>query len=153
MASELLPRWHSSPHGRAFRQCGAFLRSRNGILGTGLFSTIIIVGLLVICYMTFLTPSFLRSSDWYGLSQVHPHSPEPVYADVSLSTSSKPVFPTPTSTEEPPRLPSPSLAADELTLEQIRDIVTPTRGFYSRDYSLHLGWNNVSIRGIRCEPH
>ncbi|KAH9173184.1 hypothetical protein EDB89DRAFT_2095346 [Lactarius sanguifluus] len=32
---------------------------------------------------------------------------------------------------------------DVLTLEQIRDIVAPTRGFFSRDYSLGLGWNNV----------
>ena len=38
----------------------------------------------------------------------------------------------------------PSPVSNFLTLEQIRDIVAPTRGFYSRDYSLYLGWNNVS---------
>ncbi|KAH9051203.1 hypothetical protein EDB83DRAFT_2543049 [Lactarius deliciosus] len=39
--------------------------------------------------------------------------------------------------------PSPPFQSDVLTLEQIRDIVAPTRGFFSRDYSLGLGWNNV----------
>jgi hypothetical protein len=39
-----------------------------------------------------------------------------------------------------------SSPSDVLSLEQIRDIVAPTRGFFSRDYSLNLGWNNVSIR-------
>ncbi len=37
--------------------------------------------------------------------------------------------------------------SDVLSLEQIKDIVATTRGFFSRDYSLSLGWNNVSIRG------
>ncbi|KAF8274078.1 hypothetical protein EI94DRAFT_1776054 [Lactarius quietus] len=45
---------------------------------------------------------------------------------------------------EPP-LPSlsPSPVSDVLTLEQIRDVVARTRGFFSRDYSLGLGWNNM----------
>ncbi|KAH8993698.1 hypothetical protein EDB92DRAFT_1979327 [Lactarius akahatsu] len=42
-----------------------------------------------------------------------------------------------------PSRPSPPFPPDVLTLEQIRDIVAPTRGFFSRDYSLGLGWNNV----------
>ncbi|SRR6266403_1716230 len=39
-----------------------------------------------------------------------------------------------------------SSPSDGLSLEQIRTIVAPTRGFLARDYSLNLGWNNVSIR-------
>jgi hypothetical protein len=29
-------------------------------------------------------------------------------------------------------------------LEALRDMVAHTQGFWARDYSLHLGWNNVS---------
>ncbi|KAH9081639.1 hypothetical protein EDB83DRAFT_2539219 [Lactarius deliciosus] len=35
------------------------------------------------------------------------------------------------------------ILSDVLTPEQIRDVVAPTRGFFSRDYSLGLGWNNM----------
>ena len=50
-----------------------------------------------------------------------------------------------TISHDPPRpLLFSSPVSDLLTLEQIRDIVTPTRGFFSRDFSLGLGWNNVS---------
>ena len=42
---------------------------------------------------------------------------------------------------------SSSPLSDVLSLEQIREIVATTRGFFTRDYSLNLGWNNVSIRG------
>ncbi len=46
-----------------------------------------------------------------------------------------------------------SLTSDVFSLEQIRDIIAPTRGFYARDYSLNLGWNNVRTHGnqIRAE--
>ena len=40
---------------------------------------------------------------------------------------------------------APSSPFDVLSLEQVREIVTPTRGFFARDYSLNLGWNNVSV--------
>jgi len=134
--SELLPRWRSlSPplRNHAFRRCGVFLCPRNCVPRTVMFSALTglsFVGL--ICYMTFLTAC------------------DPV----SVITSTKHAFPSPvSSTEIPPRLPPFSLAADSegLPLERIRDIVAPTRGFFSRDYSLYLGWNNVSIRGLRLE--
>ena len=155
MVSELLPQWHSpSPppfHGRPFRLCNTFIRTRNGVLGTAIFSTIILVGL--ICHMTLSTPHvplLLRPSAWNGISQRPKHSPE---HDESLFSSTK--LPSHSSSVVSPLLsspsPSPSLASDELTLEQIWDIVAPTRGFYSRDYSVHLGWNNVGICSIRCD--
>ncbi|KAI0003694.1 hypothetical protein BJV74DRAFT_876058 [Russula compacta] len=57
----------------------------------------------------------------------------------SPSTPSTPTAPA----EATPSSPSAPPVSDVLTLEQIRDIVAPTRGFFSRDYSLGLGWNNM----------
>lgn len=36
-----------------------------------------------------------------------------------------------------------SLTAEELELKYLTDMVAKTNGFYARDYSLWLGWNNV----------
>ena len=33
---------------------------------------------------------------------------------------------------------------EEWDMNRIQDMVSKTKGFYARDYSLHLGWNNVS---------
>jgi hypothetical protein len=33
---------------------------------------------------------------------------------------------------------------ENLSLEQLRSLVARTKGYWARDYSLHLGWNNVS---------
>jgi len=147
MVSELLPRWHSpSPlphHGRLFRLSSTFLCFRHGVLGTVIFSAVILVGLVY--HVTSLTPRsdlLFRGSDWNGLSQ----HPIPVYPSTSLSSSASP---SPTPTVATPWFPPPPFTPDELTLEQIRDIVAPTRGFYSRDYSVHLGWNNVGVRNSR----
>lgn len=30
-----------------------------------------------------------------------------------------------------------------LELEELRSMVSQTKGYFARDYSLHLGWNNV----------
>ncbi|KAG6331977.1 hypothetical protein ID866_7110 [Astraeus odoratus] len=38
---------------------------------------------------------------------------------------------------------TPSVDSDELDLEALRAIVTRTRGYYARDYSMTLGWNNM----------
>jgi hypothetical protein len=144
MTSELLPRWQSpSPtpplDGHPFRRCSAFVRARNGVFRTLIFSACILIGL--IGYMTLLTPQgtlLTTPLDWYGLSKADPNYPESMQTEPSSFTHTTPQT----------GLPPPFPALDELTLEQIRDIVAPTRGFYSRDYSLHLGWNNVSIHGI-----
>jgi hypothetical protein len=150
MASESLPRWRSpSPPIRdhAFRPCGSLRPRRNGVLKTVILIAFILISL--ICYMTLTPhgPSWITPSDWYDLSRGRPNYPQRVHADPSVFSSVTLAYPLPASTEipEPPSL---SLIPAELTLEQIRDIVTPTRGYFSRDYSLHLGWNNVSITGI-----
>ncbi len=142
--SELLPRWRSlSPplRNHAFRRCGVFLCPRKCVPRTVMFSALTastFVGL--ICYMTFLT-----ACDPVSISTSNTNP-------VSVITSTKHAFPSPvSSTEIPPRLPPFWQAAEGLPLERIRDIVAPTRGFFSRDYSLYLGWNNVSIRGLRLE--
>jgi hypothetical protein len=92
------------------------------IPGVGIsLGSFLLVGLIF--YMTFLSPHgplLLGSSKWF-IPKNH--------------ASSSPTFDK-----------APSSPPDVLSLEHIRDIVAPTRGFFSRDYSLYLGWNNVSIR-------
>lgn len=36
------------------------------------------------------------------------------------------------------------LTSDDLHLKALRSMVVGTRGYYARDYSMGLGWNNVS---------
>ena len=125
MSSSPLPHWHSPTklfHSRISRRRDGFMHSFYNIPRIGIFiGSLLLLGLIL--YMTFLTPYgllLLRSSKWTTPTN-HASSP--------------------TSDE------SPSSLSDVLSLKQIRDIVAPTRGFFSRDYSLYLGWNNVSIRG------
>lgn len=148
MSFDLLPTPISPTHGRVFRRWRSFFRS-NGLLGTAIFIGAFVFASLIV-YTTFLSPSgppWHRPSDLYGL---------PVGADESLLIATKhasPSTPTPLSTptapaEAAPASPSTPPVSDVLTLEQIRDMVAPTRGFFSRDYSLGLGWNNVSICAV-----
>lgn len=119
---------------RTFRRWKASLLSsplRSGaIFGTFIFATLV-------AYTTFLSPHgplWRRPTDWHGFS------------DPGLNPSSSLSEPTTTTeTPHPSPSPSPSPISDVLTVEQIRDIVAPTRGFFTRDYSLGLGWNNVSV--------
>ena len=83
----------------------------------------------LIFYMTFLSP----------------HGP-------LLLSSSKWSLPTSHASSSPTSDEAPSSPSDVLSLEQIRDSVAPTGGFFGRDYSLYLGWNNVSIRGNLIRP-
>ena len=103
----------------------------NSIPGIGI-SLGSFLSVCLIFYMTFLSPHgplVLSSSEW-SIPTNH--------------ASSLPTF------DEAPSSPS-----DVLSLEQIRDIVATTRGFFSRDYCLNLGWNNVSILyvEIQFEPN
>jgi hypothetical protein len=125
MSSCPLPQWNSPTqpfYGRISCRRNGFSHSFNSIPGIGIsLGSFLLVGLIL--YMTFLSPHgplLLSSSEWT------------ISANHALSS--------PTSDE------ASSSPSDVLSLEQIRDIVAPTRGFFSRDYSLNLGWNNVSIR-------
>jgi hypothetical protein len=132
MRSPPLPQWHSptQPLHISCRRNGFFL-SFNSIPGFGIsLGSFLLVGLVF--YMTFLSPHgplLLSSSKWSILAN---HA-----------------YPLATSNEVPSSL------SDALSIEQIGDIVATTRGFFARDYSLYLGWNNVSIRSnlpvIRAE--
>ena len=129
MSSSLLPQWHSPTkffYGRISCRRNGLICSFYGIPGIGIFiGSFLLVGL--ISYMTFLSPHgrllVLSSSKWFIPTNHASSSPTPDEA------------------------PSPLSDADALSLEQIRDIVAPTRGLFARDYSLYLGWNNVSICG------
>jgi hypothetical protein len=134
MSSSPLPQWHTSTQslqGRIPCRRNCFSNLFNSIPGIGIsLGSFFLFGLIF--YTTFLSqhsPSLLSSLKW--------------------SLTANHAVPSPTSDEA---LSSPS-DSDVLSLEQIRDIVVPTRGFFSRDYSLYLGWNNVSIRDnpIRVE--
>jgi len=110
-----------------------------------LIGSFFLVGLIF--YMAFLSPHglpLLGSSESYGLFQLDTSSTQHLSSNNSTPTNHAS---SPTSEK------APSSLSDVLSLEQIKDIVATTRGFLTRDYSLNLGWNNVSIRGnlIRAE--
>ena len=123
MSSCPLPQWYSPTqpiHGHTSFRRNGFSLTFNSIPGVGISLGSFV--LIVISYMTFLSPHgplFYSYSEW-TIATNHAFS----------SASSDEASPSP---------------SDALSLEQIRDIVAPTRGFLSRDYSLYLGWNNVSI--------
>jgi hypothetical protein len=137
--SSSLPQWHSFTKSSPTRGCiscrqNGFFHSFNSIPGMGiLFGSSFLVGFVF--YMAFLSPHgplLLRSSESYRIVQLE-------------SNKSTPTNHTPSSHASHWHE-APSLLSDVLSLEQVRDIVATTRGFLSRDYSLNLGWNNVSIR-------
>ena|ERR1700761_1775203 len=132
------------------RRWRSFLRS-NGTLKIGFFSTTLILSGLIV-YLTFFCPDHLsrRLPDWQLPSRLLPDSQTlPDHSESHFVEPTLPTFlPNPTHgstipNDPPPPSPPSSAMSDVLTLEQIRDIVAPTRGFFSRDYSLGLGWNNV----------
>lgn len=75
------------------------------------------------------------------------HSPLSSTSALPSSTSVPPssTTPVPSSTSAlPSSTPTPSPDdSDELTMDELRDMVSSTKGFLARDYSLGLGWNNV----------
>ena len=136
---------HAYPMPRRRRH---FLRL-NGALKLGVSAAALALSSLIV-YITFLSPrgSFLRLSDWQAPSYFDPNSGELADPRGTSILHTRPVSllpePAPVLDEPPASSPSPSLVSEILTLEQIKDVVNSTRGFFSRDYSLGLGWNNVS---------
>ena len=137
MTSSPLPQWHPltklSRDSISYRRNG-LLRSFYSIPGIGIFFGAFLLVCLVL-YMTFVSPHgllFLHSLDWHHLGTNFT-------GHMSTLTNHDPSSPASDG--------APSSPSDILSLEQIRDIVAPTRGFLARDYSLYLGWNNVSIHG------
>ena len=151
MSSSPLPQWHSSTkssHGRTSCRHGCFFLTFNNISRMGIAFSSVLVGLIF--YMAVLSPHgplLLSSPESYGLFKLDANS---IQQSSNQSTPTNHASSSSTSNEAPS---SPLNMDDDLSLEQIRDIVAPTRGFFARDYGLHLGWNNVSTHGnpIRAE--
>ena len=144
MSPSPLPQWHTLTklsRDRISCRRNGFFRSFNSIPGFGIFFSAFFLVCLVL-YMTFVSqtgPLLLHSLDWHSLGTNST-------GHASTTTNHDPS--SPASDGEP------SSPSDILPLEQIRDIVAPTRGFLARDYSLNLGWNNVSIHGSQfCESN
>jgi len=156
MSPDVLPPPNShAPHARPLRRLRSFLRPYGRLRASVLFGAFILTTLVL--YTTFSPPS---ETPWQTPLNWHnpPPRPHPDYAPDNVNPkepllaaptptnpSTSPDAPaTSTSAFEAPSLPSQTLLPGVLTLEEIRDIVAPTRGFFSRDFSLGLGWNNVS---------
>ncbi len=146
MDPPLLPTTHSQPtHGRTLRHWRADIHSSP--FRSVFFFGVIIFSSSLILYTTLLSPHgtlWLRPPNWPAIFQHEP--PVPDLEHTSLSTSSSEATTTSAETSYPS--PSPTPIPNVLTVEQIRDIVAPTKGFLTRDYSLGLGWNNVSVRHV-----
>lgn len=113
-----MPLSNSPETTRPQRSLLSFLRmSRNGPSSTLLAFTLI-VGLLG----GFILSSGQRRSDFCPL----PLSEPPQTPHVPVYHSNDPL-----------------LVSDELDLESLQAIVSRTRGYYARDYSMTLGWNNM----------
>ncbi|KAH7921544.1 hypothetical protein BV22DRAFT_1019154 [Leucogyrophana mollusca] len=71
----------------------------------------------------------------------------PLAGHESWNIDTPPQRPSDTSTTDVPQPPpdesSQPIDADRIYLEGIQEIVSRTKGFYARDYSLWLGWNNM----------
>ena len=135
MSSSPLPQSHSLTKLSRERISGrrnGFSRSFKSIPGSGTFFGALLFACLIL-YMAFVSPPgrplLYINSTGHVTTPTNHGSSSPAYEGAPLSPS------------------------DTLSLEQIRDIVAPTRGFLARDYTLNLGWNNVSIHGSRFEPN
>jgi hypothetical protein len=74
---------------------------------------------------------------------------EPLYATVTVTETYSP--PLPTNLEEKP----PGLSVDgllDLSPAELRAMIATTNGYFVRDWSLGLGWNNVS-KHLNGVPH
>lgn len=50
---------------------------------------------------------------------------------------------TSTATDAPTNVPAVIFSKEQLSMDEFKAMVSQTRGFYTRDYSLGLGWNNA----------
>ena len=72
-----------------------------------------------------------------------PHNAE--LCTFPFDTPNNPVYPETFSSQNTAHVVEGSLlVSDDLDLEVLRSIVAGSRGYYARDYSMGLGWNNVS---------
>ncbi|TFY57376.1 hypothetical protein EVG20_g8576 [Dentipellis fragilis] len=111
------------------------------------FGTAALSGILFhfLFFSLFVAPA---SNEWKlalpfskSLPGLHRPEPTPNVFDHALP------YPPPPPPSDHSHLPSPSTVPDarpdELTVEELRDLVAGTSGYFVRDFSLGLGWNNV----------
>ena len=146
--SESLPEWHPPTKSSQGRR-NSFFHPFNNLPGMGIltFSSFLIGLIFYTAVLSPQGPRFLNSPESYGPGLSRPHASPTQYLRYNKSTPANHASSSPELDE------APSPFSDVLSLEQIRDIVGTTRGFYARYFSLYLGWNNVSIRRnlIRAE--
>ena len=153
MNPDLLPLPASHHAVRPLRRLRSFIRVNNRLRTTVLFGAFIFTSLFF--YTSFSSSPRARPwrkpVDWDNRPLVPPEyanlSDTLYLAPMHTSPPTSPVTPD-TSTDGSHALPLQSQLPENLSLEQIRDYVAPTRGFFTRDYSLGLGWNNVSKRDV-----
>ncbi|KAH7911165.1 hypothetical protein BJ138DRAFT_1007149 [Hygrophoropsis aurantiaca] len=106
-----------------------FLVNRSGISFASLITLAIVIGVFV----GFSLSTFGYLPD--GVACALPFAGQDALTPANSSPSPSPT-PSPSSTQ---------LTVDPVTeyLEEIQNIVSRTKGFYARDYSLWLGWNNM----------
>ncbi|KAG8219801.1 hypothetical protein J3R82DRAFT_774 [Butyriboletus roseoflavus] len=61
----------------------------------------------------------------------------------ATSTAIEHILDTSPSPHTPTYVPATDFFKEHLSIEEIKAMVSQTRGFYTRDYSLGLGWNNA----------
>ncbi|KAH8991482.1 hypothetical protein EDB86DRAFT_3046284 [Lactarius hatsudake] len=131
MAPDLLPFSRPESHAACQPRLWRSVFRSNGALKIGFFTTgFFLTGLVYVAFFSAYGPP-----SWH-LPGLNP----PSLFDSDPLQLADPLLVDPTFPSSPP---PPPFQSDVLTLEEIRDIVAPTRGFFSRDYSLGLGWNNV----------
>lgn len=100
--------------------------------------------LFVILATTILTTIFLTcvgSLPVGALLSVLPYSRTRPPPDLLVDSSAS----LPPAPSAPPTQPKLKQYDGYLELEELRTLVSKTKGYFARDYSLHLGWNNVRI--------
>lgn len=96
-------------------------------------------------FLSLILAAFLGTLVGYNLllwkSRPDNYSPFPAQHEL-LETSSLGTGPLPLPYIPPTRT---QREREHLSIEQLREIVAPTKGFWARDWSLNLGWNNVRV--------
>ena len=123
----LLPSTDRSPQAIKY----TLVRRRNVLVVLLVLAVVIIVGTALTFDLRVAFAS--KRPDITSSPEISPHG--------SISSPAA-TAPTPSS-HSPSNVSSSSLFKEHLSMEEITAMVSQTRGFYTRDYSLGLGWNNA----------
>lgn len=108
------------------------VRRGNILIALAIFAVVIVVGVT----QTFDFQVVVASKPLDIVSpEISPEGAAPTETEPSLDASLPPHIPT--------YVPATNFLKEHLSMDEIKAMVLQTRGFYTRDYSLGLGWNNV----------